>query len=141
MSTHILTIGNRAPSTDKIESVPAPRVRLSSRNFVLAILVAASFAGVIFYCRQWVLLSSRVTPVPRPFRMFLFEMLRWYVWVPFAPLALRLIRNHARWPRIAVASAGVLATYLVVGVVLRNFIVVVFFRSSEFSIDKLATQS
>src|SRR4026209_269785 len=105
MATQILTIGNPALSTDKIESVPVPRVRLSSRNFVLAILVAATFAGVIFYCRQWVLLSSRVVPIPRPFRMFLFELLRWYLWVPFAPLALRLIRNRAHWPKIVVASA------------------------------------
>jgi signal transduction histidine kinase len=140
MATQILTIGNPALSTDKIESVPVPRVRLSSRNFVLAILVAATFAGVIFYCRQWVLLSSRVVPIPRPFRMFLFEMLRWYLWVPFAPLALRLIRNRAHWPKIVAVSAGVLATYLVASVAVRNFIVVVFFRSSEFSMDKMATQ-
>src|SRR5258706_8628468 len=107
MATQILTLGNPALSVDKIESVPAPRGRLSSRNLVLAILVAATFGGVVFYCRQWVLLSSRVVPIPRPFRMFLFEMLRWYLWVPFAPLALRLIRNRAHWPKLVAVSASV----------------------------------
>ncbi|MEO8025988.1 MAG: histidine kinase [Bryobacteraceae bacterium] len=117
-----------------------PQVRLSARNFALVVLLAATLAGVIFFCRTWFLIAPRGLPMARASRLFLFEMINWYLWIPFAPFALWLVRKRARWFALLAMSIATLMLHLVGNVAIRNSIVFFFFNNREFTMDRLATQ-
>jgi len=124
-----------------MDGVAASSRRSSALNFVLAVLLAATLAGVIFSFRHYVLLSTRNPVIPRPLRLFFFEMLNWYLWVPFAPFALSLVRRRTRWPILLASSIGGWLTHLVANVTIRSLVVLVFFSNREaFALDRLSTQ-
>ncbi len=131
----------RAAKADKTDDAAVSSRRSSSRRFVFAVLLAATLAGVIFYCRLYVLVSSRGVPVPRPTRLLLFEMLNWYLWVPLAPLALWLVRRRVQWLMIGIASIGGWLTHLIATIAVRSIIAAIFFNNRDaITGDRLATQ-